>query len=386
MVRKNLKNNNPLGIYVHIPFCSTKCPYCDFHTYKYSPHLEEILVNALIAEITIKKNFIPNTHVNTIYFGGGTPSLLSPYFLEKVLNAIVKNFTLADNSEISLEANPENLTAEKAKFYKSIGINRISIGVQSFSNSVLAFLGRTHLAEDTIKAIEKVHSASLLNISIDLIIGVPINDPLLTNKNLSLISCLPVSHVSIYSLTIEKNTYFEYLKNNKNFPQKDETLFVEEFFQYYKALKNLGFEHYEISNYAKKKNYCKHNLKYWQGEEWLGLGPSAVSSISNLRITNIKSTNGYIQKIKDNKEPFTIEELSVKELFLEYIMMSLRTKWGAKLKKINSISPEFVSKLINFAKKYRNFFLISPKSIRLKHSKWLILDEILVEIAKELDN
>ena len=327
------------GLYLHVPFCLRKCPYCDFYSIpvKISKSLEKNYLNALKFELTLLKSFleekfgIKKISFITFYAGGGTPSLLSPHFYENLFGFLAKNFEFSPE-ELTLEANPETLTLEKTKAFYKAGFNRISLGVQSFSQKGLKFLGRLHSVKDNLKALDYILKAGFKNFSLDFIFGWKGQGEKTLEKEILKALEFKPTHLSFYELTLEKGTPFYQTFKGKKYWIEDKKLI-----KFYKlienTLKDYGYERYEISNYAFPKFKCKHNLIYWKIKPYLGLGPSAVSRIENLRWENPKNFNHYLNTLlKEFKLPLKIvESLDNYELAKEYIFMGLRLKEGVSL-------------------------------------------------------
>ena len=331
-----------LGLYLHVPFCLKKCPYCDFYSIekKITKYLENKFLKALKEELKLLKDFLEERFeikalsFITFYAGGGTPSLLSPYFYEDLFNFLTKNFKFSPK-ELTLEANPETLTLEKTKAFYEIGFNRISLGVQSFSSRGLKFLGRLHTQKNIFKALGFIKKSGFKNFSLDFIFGWKgQGEKTLEREILKALNFKP-PHLSFYELTLEKGTPFYQIFKGKKYWIKDEKLMnlyktIEE------TLEKKGYERYEISNYAIPNYECKHNLLYWKLKPYLGLGPSATSRIENLRWENPRNLNYYLNSLlKEKKLPLKIiENLNSYELAKEYIFMGLRLKEGISLKEL----------------------------------------------------
>lgn len=325
------------GIYIHIPFCKQACSYCDFHfttTFeKYRTHL----INALCEEIILRKNEIPESEIKSIYFGGGTPSLLTIQELSQILEAVKENFTINKECEITLECNPDDISEKILKDWKSQGINRLSVGVQSFMDQDLTWMNRAHDAHQAQEALTLVKKASI-PMTLDLIYGLPgtSNDDWEQNIEKAL-AFLP-EHISAYCLTIEPKTkLFHKIQKGKITPCSEEEQ-AEQFDLLVDVLRKNGYEQYEISNFAKEGFYAVHNSAYWTGRPYLGIGPSAHSFDGQFtRQWNINNNSKYIKGIK-NKNPFVDQEvLSHEDRFNEMILTGLRTKWGVDLNALNSL-------------------------------------------------
>jgi oxygen-independent coproporphyrinogen III oxidase len=322
------------GIYIHIPFCKKACHYCNFH---FSTQLEQIdtFINALIKEIEIQKDYL-NENIETIYLGGGTPSLLNSNHLEIILNAIHKNFRIEAENEFTLEANPDDIDFAKTKMWAKNGINRLSIGVQSFQEEALLWMNRAHNVEQSHNAIRFAQEAGIYNLSSDLIYGTPhLTDHALI-KDIEILQQYKIPHISCYALTVEeKTTLFHLIEQNKI--QKIDTEKQARHFEIIvDGLSKLGFEHYEISNFALPGHQSKHNSSYWKGKPYLGLGPSAHSFNTHSRQWNIANNTLYIKSLEDKKVPFEIEQLELVTQYNEYMMISLRLLEGFSMAVIES--------------------------------------------------
>jgi oxygen-independent coproporphyrinogen-3 oxidase len=317
-------------LYLHIPFCHQACHYCDFH---FSTRLagKSDLVNALIQEIALQKDYLGTRELSTVYFGGGTPSTLSPSELSDIFEAIHLHFDIQKGAEITLEANPEDLTPEYLKVLKELGVNRLSIGIQSFHAANLTFMNRNH---DVLQARKSIHDAQAMgisNISIDLIYGIPSNTLEMLEKDLATAVSTGVQHISAYSLTIEPKTVFGHqLKKGlmQETPEENMSACFEFTHQY---LENNGFTAYETSNFAKAGYESKHNSSYWKQESYLGIGPAAHSFNQTTRQWNIANNATYVKQITQGNLPAEVELLSPENQINEYIMTQLRTHWGIDL-------------------------------------------------------
>lgn len=328
------------GIYVHVPFCKVKCHYCDFH-FSVQLKTRSRMVDAMLAEIDGRKDYLKEEEVKTIYFGGGTPSVLEASQLEKLLNQVYKNYTVAADAEITLEANPDDLTAEKLKIFKAFGVNRLSIGTQSFDDEVLTYMNRAHGSQQAIESILLSQDLGFRNITIDLIYGVPGSSMASWEKELKQMAALNVPHLSAYCLTIEDNTVFgNWYKKGKLQPPPDD-LSLKQFRRLVEFSADLGLEQYEISNFAKSGFISKHNSAYWLGQKYLGIGPSAHSYNLKERSWNIANNGRYMKALEEGTAYSEAEELSIKDRFNDYVLTRLRTKWGINLDELHAISPSY---------------------------------------------
>ncbi len=315
------------GIYIHIPFCIQRCHYCDFYSVT-NLNLVEHFIQACIHEIEDRADEFIDYKADTIYFGGGTPSSLEIQNVDQLIKTIRRKFEISESAEITLEANPDDIHEEKLLNWRKIGINRLSIGTQSFHDVHLKLMNRRHNAVQALNAVRMAEKAGFDNIGIDLIYGLPgltIED---WKYNLSVIKDLPVNHLSSYHLTIESGTVFDTWKKNG----KIELISDEESFEQYLLLKKytseMGFEHYEVSNFAKNGNYSRHNIKYWRGKPYLGFGPSAHSFINGVREWNPSSIKEYVEQLQNGNFRRESEVIDLKTERNEQIMTGFRTIWG----------------------------------------------------------
>ena len=340
------------GIYIHIPFCTKKCIYCNFYSIASTKRIEEY-VEAIFKEVQnsqfsilnsqfsilnsqfsiLNSQFsILNSQFNTIYFGGGTPTLLTINCLEKILTTVYENFNIANEVECTIEGNPEQLSFDYLKDLKKIGFNRISIGIQSFNNEILHFLGRIHTGRDAIFVIENAQKAGFENISIDLIYGIHLRLLQDWAKELKTVFQLPVKHLSAYSLTVEENTLLHKKISQQIMQNIDEEQAIREMKLLMEEAEKADFEHYEVSNFALKDYHSKHNSNYWNGTPYLGFGASAHSFTGNSRSWNVSNVEKYIHTIEKNEPCCEVEYLTPTEQFNEYVLLRLRTKTGINLK------------------------------------------------------
>jgi putative oxygen-independent coproporphyrinogen III oxidase len=315
------------GIYIHIPFCRQACHYCDFH---FSTTLKEKdrMVDAIIKEIELRKKYLRLEIVKTIYFGGGTPSILEKDQTKKILEKIYNSFLISTEAEVTLEANPDDLSPGKLQELKDIGINRLSIGIQSFFDDDLNYFNRAHTAVDAIDCIVDAKAAGFDDLTIDLIYGVPGMSIDKWKKNIETAIAFHIPHISCYCLTVEKGTALDHFITNKQSAPIDDELANEHFRILMELMQKHGYEQYEISNFCLPGNYSKHNTSYWNGELYLGVGPSAHSYNDTSRQWNISNNHKYMQSIETGIIPCDIEETTPLTAYNDYILTSLRTKWG----------------------------------------------------------
>ena len=357
------------GIYIHIPFCKQKCSYCDFHFSTNLQHKSN-LIQAINKELEIRKNEI-SAPLETIYFGGGTPSILSEIELESIFETIYKNYSTKNLKEITLEANPDDLNKEKLNFLKSTPINRFSIGVQSFFEEDLKLMNRAHNAQEAETSIKLAQDFGFENITIDLIYGSTTTTNEMWKQNLQKAIELNVPHISSYALTVEEKTILDYQIKKGITKPVDEDRQNEQFQLLVDTLTSNNFIQYEISNFGKEDYFSLHNSNYWKGIHYLGIGPSAHSYNGKTRAWNIANNSKYIQTINENKLPQEIEVLNEVEQFNEMIMIGLRTIYGIDLNRINS---EFSQPLVNSFYQELNQ-LINENLVEKKENKIILKPE-----------
>ncbi len=337
-----------MHLYLHIPFCRRACHYCDFH---FSTNLgsKSQIVEAICREITLQSEYLANKELQTIYFGGGTPSLLNLNELYDIFETIKRHYQFSDNIEITMEANPDDITPDKLKIFQRFGINRLSIGIQTFHEGHLKYLNRIHHASDAENCVIMAKNMGFDNITIDLIYGIPpihaFNKVLLTENlheiwenDLAKAIQLGVNHISSYCLTIEEKTVFGKWQNTHKIPPIDEEFASAQFEILVSTLENAGFEQYEISNFCKNQHYSKHNTSYWQGHEYLGIGPSAHSYNGISRQFNVANNAIYLKNLAQDIIPAEIEILSQTEQINDYLLTGLRTKWGCRMDEIENLA------------------------------------------------
>ncbi|MCD8431406.1 radical SAM family heme chaperone HemW [Tenacibaculum finnmarkense genomovar ulcerans] len=339
------------GIYIHIPFCKQACFYCDFH-FSTSLKKKDELISCLITELEIRKNELQNELIETIYFGGGTPSLLSSEEITSLLNAIYKHYKVIENPEITLEANPDDLSEEKILELANSPINRLSIGVQSFFEEDLKSMNRAHNSKEA-KECLSIATRYFDNITVDLIYGVPDMSNERWKENLQIAFDFGVNHISSYALTVEPKTVLDSFVKNGKYPEPDETEAKEHFDILVAETAKNGFVHYEISNFGKPAYFSKHNTSYWLGKKYIGIGPSAHSFSKTHRSWNIANNAKYIKELQEGKLPNEQEELSEEDQFNEYLMTGLRTIWGVSLAEIQAnFKACFKEDLLKSSKKF----------------------------------
>ncbi len=358
------------GIYVHIPFCKQACNYCNFH-FSTSLRYKNDFVSALLKEIVIRKEYLVNEPVETIYFGGGTPSLLDTDDLKSMIAELHSTFITDSNAEITLEANPDDITTKKLKQWRGIGINRLSIGIQSFFEEDLVWMNRAHHAQQALDSIQFAQAEGFSNISIDLIYGTPTLSNKRWKENLEKATSLHIPHLSCYALTVEPKTPLYKLIGQKKVTRISSEDQAAQFLMLMDFMETAGYEHYEISNFSKPGKRSRHNSSYWQGKKYVGLGPSAHSYNGNERQWNIANNNLYIQALQQNNLLFEKEELTETQKLNEYIMVSLRTMEGCDTDHIEN----------NFGMKAKMELLKNAKA-SIHNSNLLLKDSCLILTRK----
>jgi oxygen-independent coproporphyrinogen-3 oxidase len=333
------------GIYVHIPFCRQACHYCNFH-FSTSTKLKNGFLEALLKEIVLQNNFLEGEIVETIYFGGGTPSLLSPDELSLILNTIKKNFVVDINAEVTLEANPDDITTDKLVIWKEHNINRLSIGTQSFFEEDLQWMNRAHNSIQAENCILDAQKAGFENLTIDLIFGSPTLSDENWYSNVQKAISLNIPHLSCYALTVESKTPLEAMIRKKTIEGINSDQQARQFLLLMEWLNAAGYEQYEISNYSLPGKRSRHNSSYWKGTRYLGLGPSAHSFNGQSRQWNVSNNALYIQSLQKNIVPYDVELLTPVQKLNERIMTSLRTKEGLQFHYGDSAIDEQVIKLL----------------------------------------
>jgi len=339
------------GIYIHIPFCKQACHYCDFH-FSTSLKKKEEMVLALANEIELRKNEFGNELVETIYFGGGTPSILQISDLRFLIDEVYKNFNISDNPEITIEANPDDLSEERIIELSKNRINRLSIGVQSFFEEDLQLMNRAHNSAEAKKCLEFV-TRYFDNISVDLIYGIPGLTHEKWKQNIQTLLDLNIPHISSYALTVEPKTALATLIKNGKIPTPDDGVAHEQFLILVETLQKNGFIHYELSNFGKPDYFSRNNSAYWLGKKYIGIGPSAHSYDGKNRSWNVANNSLYLKTLAENKLPNEVETLTESDRYNEYIMTGLRTVWGVSLERIETeFGTAYLDYLLQNAEKY----------------------------------
>ena len=364
------------GIYIHIPFCKQACHYCDFH-FSTSLKNKDSFLKALKKEIELQKEYLNplggavGDEIQSIYLGGGTPSLLSQTELMDIFDSLNKHFKISADAEITLEANPDDLISNKIKEFKGTPINRLSIGIQSFYDEDLRLMNRAHNSKEALFAVKASQDKGFENITIDLIYGIPT----LTNEkwkhNLRTAFELEVKHISSYCLTVEPKTALAHLVKEGKIKNVDEQQSADQFEIMLEEMRKNNFVQYEISNFCKDGFFSRHNSNYWLKELYLGLGPSAHSYNGNSRQSNISNNALYIQALEKNKIPYEEEILTTSQRYNEYVLTSLRTMWGTDLRYIaDHCGKDYLVYCLNEAEKY-----IRTDEIKNEKNKLFLTDK-----------
>jgi len=369
------------GIYIHIPFCKKACTYCDFHFSTSLKYVDE-MTDAICSEIVQKKDRITD-QVGSIYFGGGTPSVLPAKAFEKIFNTITTHYSVSSEAEITIEANPDDLDAKKIAEFRQLPVNRFSIGIQSFFDEDLRWMNRAHSANEAEACIKRSQDAGFENLSIDLIYGYPLLTDQKWLSNIHKAIAFETPHISAYSLTVEPRTALaSAIRKGKQTPVNDEQS-AAQFISLIEKLQQGGFEQYEISNFSKPGKYAVHNTNYWRGVPYLGIGPSAHGFDGQTRYLNIANNALYLAELSQGKLAETIEELDSYDRFNEYIMTSLRTMWGTNLTKIEADFGELfkADTLINMLPFLeRNWLIHQDDHLKLTPDGKLFADHIASEL------
>ena len=358
------------GIYIHIPFCKRKCHYCNFFSVA-TLRWKDAFLAALAKEIALRRDYLGDEAVSTIYFGGGTPSLLKTAEIDPILHLIFQNYNVDDNAEITLEANPDDFTKERAGEWKHTRINRLSIGIQSFFDDDLFYLNRVHDGNQAFQAIESARNAGFGNITIDLIYGIPTLTEEKWKSNLEKFFSLGIPHLSAYSLTVEKKTPLDLLIRKGKYAPPEEQQSVRHFKMLLEFARRNNFVHYEISNFSREGFYSRHNSLYWLGGNYLGLGPSAHSYNGHSRQWNVSNIGQYIKLDDYGTVVEEREVLTMAQRYNEYILTSLRTVWGCDAVHIsNAFGSEFRDYFLRNVVKY-----MDKKQLSSEGSKFYLTDE-----------
>lgn len=374
------------GVYIHIPFCKSFCSYCDFYSIT-DNSLREALVQSIVREISLRSPYLEGEPVETVYIGGGTPSLLDPVVVAGLLSAVSENFAMADDPEITVEVNPDDVSAGYFSALRQIGINRISLGLQSWDDKRLRYLGRRHDAAQSGRVLDLVFQEGFENVSADLIYGVPGMTVADLKADLEKTFVFPVTHLSAYHLTIEEGTKFGKMKKEGKLRETDEETSGAMFALLGNFCREHGFIHYEISNFAREGFISRHNSSYWKQVPYIGLGPSAHSFNRRSRQWNVSDVKKYIKAIGNGEIPAEREDLDRLTVFNEYVMTSLRTMWGIDLLYVESLfDKELHDYLVNLSDRYIRYGLMKREknTLVLTDQGKMISDNIIAELLTDL--
>lgn len=373
------------GIYLHIPFCKQACHYCNFH-FSTSLRQKGAMVEAIVRELDLQKDYLQGAPLSSIYFGGGTPSLLDANELEQIFSKIYQLHSVQADAEITLEANPDDLSLEKLKALRNSPVNRLSIGIQSFAEEDLRFMNRAHNAHEARACIENALALGFDNLTLDLIYGAPTTSHEQWAKNLDTLFQYPIPHISAYCLTVEPKTALDHFVRQGKAAPVDEEHANTQFLHLMEATLAQGYEHYEISNFAKPGRYARHNSSYWLGESYLGIGPSAHSFNGQSRQWNVANNAKYLKILNEEELAelgdtglFELEELSPATRYNEYVMTGLRTIWGCDLQKI---APAFQAYFLENVQPFidKGQVLVQNHQYRLSNSGKFMADYIAAQL------
>ncbi len=330
-----------MGLYIHIPFCKRACHYCDFHfttTTRYRPRM----LRALKTELALRRDFLASPELDTIYFGGGTPSLLTPAELSSLLDAIHRHFSPKRDAEITLEANPDDVNKESLRAWGALGINRLSLGVQSFRDTDLAMMHRVHDGREAGRALTLLWDSGFDNVSVDLIYGLPGLDDEAWLANLAQVTSFPISHLSAYALTVEPRTAWAHFVRTGRYPVVPDSAVSRQFDLLMDFAERAGWIHYEISNFARPGKISRHNSAYWTGRPYLGIGPSAHSFDGVRRQWNVANNQRYMRAMETGRPAIEQEVLTPRDHYNEYVLTRLRTMWGCHVADIKALGAAYL--------------------------------------------
>jgi oxygen-independent coproporphyrinogen-3 oxidase len=369
------------GIYIHVPFCKTRCHYCDFFKSTKVQYRNQFL-GQLLKELEERSDFFSKSEkiIHSVYFGGGTPSLLAVEQLEVVLNVIGKKYSFADDIEFTIEVNPDDLNAEYLSGLKRLGFNRISLGIQSFFDEDLKKMGRRHDAIQSRNVIEQTFAAGFENVGIDLIYGLPWSDQEKFLQNLIIMNQYPLKHLSAYHLTIEPGTQFGRDIKRKKLSEIEEEQSEQLFWMLHDEAEKMGFEHYEISNFCRDQLYSRHNTSYWTGKSYLGAGPGAHSFDGTRRFWNKSDLHQYIES--GYQSGISSEILTENDRFNERLMLGLRTRKGIELEDLKANHPGLMSQFEKNIQKWTDRGLLQQEGGRIFGTRkgWFLIDGIIEDL------
>lgn len=358
------------GLYFHIPFCRQKCHYCNFYSLA-SQKFKDQVVESLLREIELQNDYLGGEELKTVYFGGGTPSLLSVSEINLIIQKADEILGVTANAEITIEANPDDINSRYLSELKKTPVNRLSIGIQSFDNNDLVFLNRTHTGDNAMQAIRLALDTGFQNLSCDLIYGIPGASDEIWRRNIQTLVDLNIPHISAYALTLETGTALDHLIKKGKYSPVDEEQSISQFSILMELMEQNGYQHYEISNFSLPGKISKHNSAYWTGEKYLGLGPSAHSFDGKSRQWNVSNIKKYVDSVNQGKVDFEKEVLTETQKYNEFVLTSLRTMWGIDLHTMKT----------TFGEKFYNHFILNSK--RLVEKEYLILSDNKAVLTRE---
>lgn len=370
------------GIYIHVPFCKQACHYCNFH-FSTLPHTIGAVVEAIGKEIVLQRDYLGGVPIQTIYVGGGTPSLLPPHAVGKLFELVRQHFSIMPDAEITLEANPDDVSKTKLTSWRSMGINRLSIGVQSFQNVVLKFLNRAHDARAAIKSIQLAQEVGFDNVSVDLMYAIPGLSHALWTQDVHTAAGLGPVHVAAYCLTIEPRTVFGHRQATGQWQQVEDEFAADQYTTLIDTLAAYAYDQYEVSNFCKTGRQSQHNLGYWSQQPYLGIGPGAHSYNGHTRQHNLAHNVGYVKSLREDILPTTIEVLQRKDHINEYIMTRLRTLEGCDLRHlkrryqhdVQAIHGAYLDRIIS-----RGWAQCKDEQLQLCSSGLLLADKVAMDL------
>lgn len=371
------------GIYLHIPFCKQACHYCNFH-FSTSRTRQSEMVAMLCREIALRTDYLPTRQLDTIYLGGGTPSILTPDELNQLFDTVQAHYRVAPDAEVTLEANPDDLTPEKIRAIRDTPVNRFSIGVQSFFEEDLRFMNRAHRAQEAFDCIERAQAAGFSDLTIDLIYGSPTTTNERWVQNLEYAFAMGIPHLSCYCLTVEPKTALDHFVRQGKVAPVDEARASRQFELLLERSEPAGYEQYEISNFAKNERYARHNTAYWLGEPYLGIGPAAHSFDGQSRQWNLANNALYLKAMEKAEDAFPHdlferEELSPDMRYNEYIMTGLRTKWGIDTEQLSPMYREHLKReMIRHIR--AGYVVVEDTAYRLTPAGKLLADRIAADV------
>lgn len=370
-----------MGIYVHVPFCRSKCFYCGFYSMA-SLAMKTVYLDALRKEIIVRKDYLKKQEVDSLYFGGGTPSVLDVCELQEVVERLESVYVFSAGAERTIEMNPEDLTEGKLRGIKEAGFNRISVGVQSFSDERLREMNRRHTGAEATEGIRRAAGLGFDNISMDLIIGLPGQTAAEVREGVETACILPVQHISVYILSVDPGTVYEFRTKRGEFHAADEDTVCEHFRLVCEVLKANDFEHYEISNFARDGKYSRHNISYWQQKPYIGFGPSAHSYDLRSRQWNVSRLNVYAETLEQGRVAAEREVLTEQDLYNEYVMTNLRTMWGVDPDVLQGCHGTCFARVRSVWERYlqEGKLVRNGERIRMSEKGWLISDAIFSDL------